>query len=153
MIRKAIIATHMLAAVVFAVTWADSILRGPLDIAGFKIRGGWVCVWSSAYNGDPTVLSGNVVRSVELPGFKYVARHVAMGYYDVRASLSLVPVALMLAAYPTLTLVRGPLLRWRRRRKGLCLKCGYNLTGLPEPRCPECGMVFANATCGAKGSG
>lgn len=25
---------------------------------------------------------------------------------------------------------------------GHCQKCGYDLTGLPEPRCPECGEPF-----------
>jgi len=27
-------------------------------------------------------------------------------------------------------------------RRGLCGKCGYNLRGLLEPRCPECGTQF-----------
>ncbi len=29
-----------------------------------------------------------------------------------------------------------------RRDIPVCLGCGYNLTGLPEPRCPECGQPF-----------
>ncbi len=29
-----------------------------------------------------------------------------------------------------------------RRYRGLCLKCGYSLHGLIEPRCPECGTAF-----------
>jgi hypothetical protein len=33
--------------------------------------------------------------------------------------------------------------RWHDRRMwGCCLECGYNLTGLSEPRCPECGTPF-----------
>ena len=36
-----------------------------------------------------------------------------------------------------------PLSRRRKRKKlGLCLKCGYDLKGLTEPRCPECGTPF-----------
>jgi len=45
-----------------------------------------------------------------------------------------------LATYPAITLVRGPLLRRRRRRKrGLCLRCGYSLEGNVTGVCPECG--------------
>ena len=29
-----------------------------------------------------------------------------------------------------------------RLHAGLCPRCEYNLTGLPEPRCPECGTEF-----------
>jgi hypothetical protein len=48
-------------------------------------------------------------------------------------------VTLMFAAYPTIAFIRGPLRRWRRSRGGLCLKCGYDLTGNVSGVCPECG--------------
>ena len=44
-----------------------------------------------------------------------------------------------LLAYPTIAFMRGPLRRWRRRRKGLCQNCGYNLTGNVTGVCSECG--------------
>ncbi len=43
------------------------------------------------------------------------------------------------AAYPTIAFIRGPLRRWRRRRKGLCIRCGYNLEGNVSGVCSECG--------------
>lgn len=48
----------------------------------------------------------------------------------------------ILAAYPTYAIVRDQWHRRRlagRRRRGLCVNCGYDLTGLTKPRCPECG--------------
>jgi predicted RNA-binding Zn-ribbon protein involved in translation (DUF1610 family) len=52
--------------------------------------------------------------------------------------------ALMLFA---IILIAGVLLRagLRRRRRGTtphCRRCGYNLTGLVSPYCPECGLVL-----------
>lgn len=44
---------------------------------------------------------------------------------------------------------------WRkrdRRRRGLCLGCGYDLRGLPEPRCPECGKSCAEQTPSKRGA-
>jgi fructose-specific phosphotransferase system IIC component len=42
---------------------------------------------------------------------------------------------------------RGPLQAQIRRELNergipLCIRCGYNLTGLTQPRCPECGTPF-----------
>ena len=41
----------------------------------------------------------------------------------------------LLPLYPAAAFIRGPVRRWRRRRKGCCVTCGYDLTGV----CPECG--------------
>ena len=45
----------------------------------------------------------------------------------------------LFCVYPTVAFVHGPYRRYRRRKKGLCLKCGYNLTGNVSGVCPECG--------------
>ena len=49
--------------------------------------------------------------------------------------------------YAVFTAVAIPtLLVWRfvpKFPRGHCRRCGYNLKGLTEPRCPECGTGFA----------
>jgi hypothetical protein len=52
---------------------------------------------------------------------------------------SLLAIGCILGAYPAISFVRGPLSRRSRRRRGLCLKCGYNLAGNTSGVCPECG--------------
>lgn len=49
--------------------------------------------------------------------------------------------------------LRGPLRRYLRERlveQGVpvCLKCGYDLRGQTEPRCPECGEACDSALIG-----
>ncbi len=46
---------------------------------------------------------------------------------------------LLFCIYPITTFIRGPYRRYRRGKKGHCLKCGYNLTGNVSGVCPECG--------------
>ncbi len=50
-------------------------------------------------------------------------------------------IACLLAAYPAVTFIRGPLRRRHRRKRGLCAGCGYDLTGNVSGVCPECGCA------------
>ncbi len=47
--------------------------------------------------------------------------------------------SLLFLIYPITAFICGPYRRYRRRKKGLCLICGYNLTGNMSGVCPECG--------------
>ncbi|MCH8148546.1 MAG: hypothetical protein IH987_11215 [Planctomycetes bacterium] len=49
------------------------------------------------------------------------------------------PVSVLVAIYPMFAFIRGPVRRWRRRRRSLCIRCGYNLEGNVSGVCPECG--------------
>ena len=44
--------------------------------------------------------------------------------------------------WPLCAFLSGPVRRRRRRKRGLCVACGYNLQGLTDARCPECGREF-----------
>lgn len=56
-------------------------------------------------------------------------------------TLPISPFVLISAILPSRALIivlrRRP---WRIKRR--CVDCGYDLMGLPEPRCPECGRPF-----------
>ena len=39
---------------------------------------------------------------------------------------------------PVIAVIRGPLRRYRRRKRGWCVRCGYDLTGNESGVCPEC---------------
>ncbi len=48
-------------------------------------------------------------------------------------------VSLVSGMFPSVAFLRGPVRRWRRKRKGLCVACGYNLQGNMSGVCSECG--------------
>ena len=84
----------------------------------------------------------NALRVTTLPRRTRALPTVFSSY--VRLPVSLVAVVMLIA--PATAAIRGPILhRYRqrrdayRRKRGLCVKCAYDLRGLPEPRCPECG--------------
>ncbi len=45
----------------------------------------------------------------------------------------------LVAVCPCAAFFRGPWRRHRRRRRGRCVRCGYDLTGNLSGVCPECG--------------
>ena len=65
-----------------------------------------------------------------------------------RATLDAWLLIIILAAYPTIAFIRGPLRRRRRRKRGLCLSCGYNLTGNTTGVCPECSQKIEGDSAG-----
>lgn len=50
---------------------------------------------------------------------------------------------ILFIGYPAVGLIRGPLRRGYRRKHGLCVKCGYDLTGNVTRVCSECGEETA----------
>lgn len=53
---------------------------------------------------------------------------------------------IVFGAWPLIALARFGIRRARRRWRqshGRCVHCGYNLTGLSSPQCPECGTAYA----------
>jgi|GEM_PF-1483814 len=48
-------------------------------------------------------------------------------------------VCVIFLTYPTIVFIRGSLQRSLRRKRGLCIRCGYDLAGNVSGTCPECG--------------
>lgn len=46
--------------------------------------------------------------------------------------------------YPILVFFRGPFARIRRKRRGACVHCGYDLRASPTSKCSECGTLSSS---------
>ena len=100
--------------------WRGNICFSQCMDPGFNMYEGWRSRVSPFYTLLPLI--------TREPGRRYVGIPLHLPMVVLSA----------VALYPMLPFVRR---RWRRKRN-LCVVCGYNLTGLTEPRCPECGTEF-----------
>ncbi len=124
--------------------WDERRANVNLDSSGFEIDWGplegktWLVLreyWAwevSSREFDPGLLGWE----------EYVGGTPTFQLDQARDSWVYVPywMIMVLAAIPTIVC------HWRSRRSypaGHCQHCGYNLTGLPSNRCPECGEKYA----------
>ena len=145
MIRKAVIVVLTLGAVGTLVGWVVTIRRSVVYNRGLFQVG--VVEGNFSVQDWSTSVPPNVVMNLS-QGW-YVSRSSSFYWmpaiYYRNGSLAGVRIPLwmlflLLATYPTLAFIRGPLRRWRRRKRGECVNCGYNLTGNVTDVCSECGV-------------
>ena len=151
MIRKAIIVVLSLAAVATGVSALASFFS---PVIARLSAGAW-CFRSGLsrglllmeYDGRSQAIKPNPQRPYQryaetrfdFAGFafeNYVQERNAWRYWRLSVPLW-IPVTVF-AMCPLFVIVRGPLRRRRRRKRGLCVGCGYDLTGNVSGVCPEC---------------
>ena len=150
MIRKAIIVVLTLGAVGTGVAWIVSFTSSVgyfRNAKGVTLHGGFLVAETfSTYPWQSP--QGWYVTSFAKQGHPHACECTLAGWlpYQTFRRGQLVSVGVpcwvllvLLGGYPAIALIRGPLRRWRRCRKGLCPDCGYNLTGNESGVCPECG--------------
>lgn len=86
-------------------------------------------------------------RIIRYRGFYSMTSDFSMGLRTWWLGFPLWAAFALFAFYPALAFIRGPLRRHRRRKRRLCLKCGYNLAGNVSGVCPECGSAVSDPSC------
>ena len=169
MIRKVVIMMLMLAAVsvtaMSVMSYKTPLRGGPFwlndrDVVLIRCEGGHaILIWLRAGQGGKSLsfshrdddCTGLVVRGTSFVHIDRIDPHY-VPEVRWRSKVPTIPptrltdiqvwawmVVAAFAAYPTFAFFRGPLRRHRRRRRGLCLRCAYNLEGNVSGVCPECG--------------
>jgi len=141
MIRRVILGALTVWAVVMACVGAwSSYWEGA--IGGWEYRIGSVTIGHQGYGYDLVASVGSRTpgwrpwRFGQVDGFGY---RRGPGYAEVFAPFWFA--VLLLISYPAVALTHGYFNHRRAQERWAaekCTRCGYDLTGLPEARCPEC---------------
>jgi hypothetical protein len=165
-LRTGVLVTLTVIALALAVLWIDSYRRRHVDPA-FEILASladppnrWAFhglhhgiaigetrgLWISTCAGDLT-LQLHIDNNQALPLLQehfFFFSYWTVGSNDYGRVRSLtVPIWFLFCAvvlYPAMAMVRGPVRRWHRRKRGACVRCGYDLTGNVSRVCPECAL-------------
>lgn len=108
----------------------------------------WLQTYNEMTRDDREWIQRVWVRDVKARPFRIVPH--ALGQLGkppvITGCLAGVPLGsffLAFTLYPAIVLSRGELRRRRRRKRGLCVRCGYNLTDNVSGVCPECGAAVS----------
>lgn len=109
------------------------------------VRSGQKCEWSGGYECSSPAWStlGGWVRTFQACDYP-AQEHLRCWAAGARAPPWVL--FMLLAAYPIVAFVRGPVRHWRHRRlkkRGSCIRCAYDLTGNVTGVCPECGTAIS----------
>ena len=157
MLRKTILLILVAVALLAAFAWLSGAEWGPMhDFTDDDLPQSRLFVWDKrlvlAHDTVPTGRgmpgsNGEIITWESWGGFECIEWRDFVGPYAPVSStpvsgwqvrVPLWSVILACSAYPAIAFIRGPLRRWRRRKRGLCIKCGYDLTGNVPGACPEC---------------
>lgn len=165
MIRRVFILTLTTASVFFVAAMALSCVDN-FSVSAYNadrtvfwlahMENGAVAVSRASGYGRPHISGTKGLRSVEFGPYWLVWARGAVRYEINNTGKSrerrdfgrfpawqVAMVPLLLALYPVIAFIRGPYRRMVRRRRGLCVGCGYDLTGNESGVCPECATKIA----------
>ena len=153
-----------LAAAIFGLVTQSILTQIPpaITVAGLVVRTGillpiyWFCLGGLCWplRRYRLVTTVTAVWAISATATGIIIRLGLAGFFGTPPSLSFgLITGLMLALLVSWVVTGLPLsglVWWRNRFRpvyppGHCAECGYNLRGLPQPRCPECGTPFTPA--------
>lgn len=110
----------------------------------------WFLLWRSAVNWNNRRVVGTFISAVAAVGIGFVGGFIASGAVDQESFGAFVGSVLTILLWLIATVFlwretaaeRAQRVTASSRSAITCPTCGYNLTGLAESRCPECGSKF-----------